>query len=86
MIQQISNLFLKRKIYFDDKKTTKLLLSIDFFVRKLKIMNEYNELLFSPKQEMRTFNFVPRCTWVPLEMGFEFCFNSQTVLIFAVCC
>ena len=39
--------------------------------RKLKIMNEYNEVLFSVKK-MKTFNFVPRCKWVPLEMGLNF--------------
>ena len=32
-----------------------------------KIMNEYNELLFSLKKEMRIFNFLRRCTWVLLE-------------------
>ena len=44
-------------------------------------MNEYNELLFSAKKEMRTLNFVPRCTWVPLGMGLDVGLNSQTVLI-----
>ena len=52
-----------------------------FLNRKLKIMNEYNELLLSPKKEMRTFNFVPQCTWVPTRNGIEYCFSSQTVLI-----
>ena len=44
-------------------------------------MNEYIELLFSAKKEIRTFNFVPRCAMGSTRNGIEFCFNSQTVLI-----
>ena len=62
----------------------KLLLLIGFFYRKLKIMNEYNELLFSAKKEMRTFNFVPRCNWVPLGMGLHFLFQLPNCSHFAV--
>ena len=81
MFQQISNLFLKRKIYFDDF----VVFLLGFFYGKLKIMNEYNEFLFSLKKEMRPLNFVPRCTWAPLGMGLNFV-STPKLFSFCSCC
>ena len=77
MFQQISNLFLKRKIYFDDF----VVFLFGFFYGKLKIMNEYNELLFSLKKRNETFEFCTKIYMGSTRNGIEFCFNSQTVLI-----
>ena len=49
-----------------------------FFYRKLKIMNEYNELLFSLKKT-ENFQFCTKMYMGSTRNGIEFCFNSQTV-------
>ena len=48
----------------------------------LKIMNRNNESLFSLKYVMRTFNFVPRCTWFVHGMGLNF---FSTIKQFSCC-
>ena len=44
-------------------------------------MNEYNELLFSAKKEMRTFKFCTKMYMGSTRNEIEFGYNSQTVLI-----
>ena len=77
MFQQISNLFLKEKYILMIRRQQ----TIGFFYRKLKIMNEYNELLFSPKKRNENFQFCIKMYMGSTRNGIEFCFNSQTVLI-----
>ena len=53
------------------------------FKEKLKIMNRCNELLFSLNYAMRTFNFVPKYTQGPLEMGLNL---FPTIKLFSFGC
>ena len=82
MFQQTSHLFLKRKIYVDEKMTTKChscFVSFKIIVCKddeLSLLTEYNYINEN----------IEKCTMMyraATRNGIEFFFNNQTVLI---CC